>query len=90
MAKLERKRVGQLVISSDYIATSDAVTAYVEGVSANLQSAINNIAVDGYVPLSSLQAEVLKIISANYATVADFLDGTADQQVTIDSGDSKV
>lgn len=89
MAGLEGKRVGQLVISSDYIATSDAVATYVEGVSANLQAAINSIAVDGYVPISSLQAEVLKIISANYDTVADFLDGVVDHQVTIDSGDSK-
>ena len=66
MEGLKRKKVGQLVISSDYVATSDAVATYVESVSADLQAAIDGISINGYVPLSSLQAEVLKIISANY------------------------
>lgn len=91
--ELDGKIVGQLVISSDVVATRDAVQSYVNGVSADLQEAIDNIgriAVDGYVPLSALQSEVLKIISANYATVANYLDGTPeDGVVTIDSGGSR-
>ena len=88
MAELEGKRVGQLVISSDYVATADAVAAYVENVSADLQAAIDGIAIDGYVPLSALQAEVLKIISANYMTVVDILDGVQDGEAIISSGNS--
>ena len=89
MAELEGKKVGQLVISSDYVATVDKVAEYVENVSADLQAAIDSIAIDGYVPLSALQAEVLKIISANYLTVVDILDGVQDNQAIIDSGNSK-
>ena len=90
MAELEGKKVGQLVISSDYVATADKVAEYVENVSADLQAAIDSIAIDGYVPLSALQTEVLKIISANYATIANYLDGTPeDGIITIDSGGSK-
>lgn len=89
--ELEGKVVGKLVISSDVIATRDAVQTYVGNVSADLQAAINDIgsiAVDGYVQLSALSGEVLKIISANYATVADYLDGTQDGTVEIKGGDS--
>lgn len=93
MAGLEGKTVGQLVISSDQIATAQAVSNYVEdvveSVSADLRQAIDNITVDGYVPLSSLRNEVLKIISANYAIVCDILDGTLDNQAVINSGDSR-
>ena len=89
--ELEGKVVGQLVISSDVVATRDAVQSYVGNVSADLQKAINDIgqiAVDGYVPLSALSAEVLKIISANYATVADYLDGAADDTIEIKGGNA--
>ena len=89
MAELEGKKVGQLVISSDYVATADKVAEYVENVSADLQAAIDSIAIDGYVPLSALQAEVLKIISANYLTVVDILDGVQDSQAIISAGDSQ-
>ncbi len=89
MAELEGKKVGQLVISSDYVATADKVAEYVENVSADLQAAIDSIAIDGYVPLSALQAEVLKIISANYLTVADILDGVQDNQAIISAGNSQ-
>ena len=88
MAELEGKKVGQLVISSDYVATADKVAEYVENVSADLQAAIDGIAIDGYVPLSALQAEVLKIISANYMTVVDILDGVQDGEAIISSGNS--
>ena len=91
--ELDGKIVGQLAISSDVVATRDAVQSYVNGVRADLQEAIDNIgriAVDGYVPLSALQTEVLKIISANYVTIANYLDGTPeDGIITIDSGGSK-
>ncbi len=91
--KLEGKKVGSLVISSDVVATANAVTTYVSSVSADLQHAIDSIgqiAVDGYVPLSALSSEVLKIISSNYVAVANYLDGTPeDQIVTIQSGDSQ-
>lgn len=91
--ELSGKIVGQLVISSDVVATRDAVQAYVNNVSADLKEAIDSIgqiAIDGYVPLSALSAEVLKIISANYSTVANYLDGTPeDGYITIDSGGSK-
>lgn len=89
MAELEGKKVGQLVISSDYVATADKVAEYVENVSADLQAAIDSIAIDGYVPLSTLQAEVLKIISANYLTVVDILDGVQDNQTIISAGNSQ-
>lgn len=89
MAELERKKVGHLVISSDYVATADKVAEYVENVSADLQAAIDSIAIDGYVPLSALQAEVLKIISANYLTVVDILDGVQDSQAIISGGNSQ-
>lgn len=89
MAELEGKKVGQLVISSDYVATADKVAEYVENVSADLQAAIDSIAIDGYVPLSALQAEVLKIISANYLTVVDILDGVQDSQAIISAGNSQ-
>ena len=88
MAELERKKVGQLVISSDYVATADKVAEYVENVSADLQAAIDSIAIDGYVPLSALQSEVLKIISANYQTVVDYLDGRQDDQIIVSGGSS--
>ena len=88
MAELEGKKVGQLVISSDYVATADAVATYVESVSADLQAAIDGISINGYVPLSSLQAEVLKIISANYQTVVDYLDGRQDDQIIVGGGSS--
>lgn len=88
MAELERKKVGQLVISSDYVATADKVAEYVENVSADLQAAIDSIAIDGYVPLSALQSEVLKIISANYQTVVDYLDGRQDDQIIVGGGSS--
>lgn len=88
MAELEGKKVGQLVISSDYIATADKVAEYVENVSADLQAAIDSIAIDGYVPLSALQSEVLKIISANYQTVVDYLDGRQDDQIIVGGGSS--
>ena len=43
----------------------------------------------GYVPLSALSSEVLKIISANYLTVSDILaDGLQDNQAVINSGNS--
>lgn len=89
MAELEGKKVGQLVISSDYVATADKVAEYVENVSADLQAAIDSIAIDGYVPLSALQAEVLKIISANYLMVVDILDGVRDSQAIISGGNSQ-
>lgn len=88
MAELEGKKVGQLVISSDYVATADKVAEYVENVSADLQAAIDSIAIDGYVPLSALQSEVLKIISANYQTVVDYLDGRQDDQIIVGGGSS--
>ena len=88
MEGLKRKKVGQLVISSDYVATADAVATYVESVSADLQAAIDGISINGYVPLSSLQAEVLKIISANYQTVVDYLDGRQDDQIIVGGGAS--
>lgn len=88
MEGLKRKKVGQLVISSDYVATADAVATYVESVSADLQAAIDGISINGYVPLSSLQAEVLKIISANYQTVVDYLDGRQDDQIIVGGGSS--
>ena len=88
MEGLKRKKVGQLVISSDYVATADAVATYVESVSADLQAAIDGISINGYVPLSSLQAEVLKIISANYQTVVDYLDGRQDDQIIGGGGSS--
>ena len=88
MEGLKRKKVGQLVISSDYVATADAVATYVESVSADLQAAIDGISINGYVPLSSLQAEVLKIISANYQTVVDYLDGKQDDQIIVGGGSS--
>ena len=77
------------MISSDYVATADKVAEYVENVSADLQAAIDSIAIDGYVPLSTLQAEVLKIISANYLTVVDILDGVQDNQTIISAGNSQ-
>lgn len=90
--ELDGKIVGQLVISSDVVATRDAVQSYVNGVSADLQEAIDNIgriAVDGYVPLSALQTEVLKIISVNYITVANLLDnGQIDDEISVIGGDS--
>lgn len=89
---LEGKIVGKLVISSDVIATADAVKTYVGNVSADLQHAIDSIgsiAVDGYVPLSALSAEVLKIISANYVTVANLLDnGQIDAELSVNGGNS--
>lgn len=88
MEGLKRKKVGQLVISSDYVATADAVATYVESVSADLQAAIDGISINGYVPLSSLQGEVLKIISANYQTVVDYLDGRQDDQIIVGGGSS--
>ena len=57
-----------------------------------MQEAIDNIgkiAVDGYVPLSALSSEVLKIISENYATVANLLDnGQIDNEISVIGGDS--
>lgn len=92
MSELSGKIVGKLVISSDVVATRDAVQEYVGNVSADLQEAIDNIgkiAVDGYVPLSALSSEVLKIISENYATVANLLDnGQIDNEISVIGGDS--
>ena len=92
MSELSGKIVGKLVISSDIVATRDAVQEYVGNVSADLQEAINNIgkiAVDGYVPLSALSSEVLKIISENYATVANLLDnGQIDNEISVIGGNS--
>ncbi len=89
MSKITGKRIGQLIISSDVVTTTSDVELYVNNVSADLQQAIDDIgktAVSGYVPLSALSAEVLKIISANYMVVANYLDGTPeDGIVTIDS-----
>lgn len=89
MSKITGKRIGQLIISSDVVTTVGDVELYVNNVSADLQQAIDDIgktAVSGYVPLSALSAEVLKIISANYMVVANYLDGTPeDGIVTIDS-----
>lgn len=81
MASLNGKIVGKLIISSDTVATakeveqyvtdssktlSDDVMGVVNNVKNDLLGKINDIAVDGFVPLSALSSEVLKIISANY------------------------
>ena len=93
MSKIRGKRIGQLVISADVVTTAAEVEQYVGNVSADLQKAIDEIgeiAVSGYVPLSALSSEVLKIISANYLTVSDILaDGLQDNQAVINSGNSQ-
>lgn len=93
MSKIKGKRIGQLVISADVVTTAAEVEQYVSNVSADLQKAIDEIgeiAVSGYVPLSALSSEVLKIISANYLTVSDILaDGLQDNQAVINSGNSQ-
>lgn len=42
MAALEKKIVGQLVIGSDYVATASAVENYVQSVSGELKTTLNN------------------------------------------------
>ena len=92
MSKITGKRIGQLIISSDVVTTVGDVEQYVNNVSADLQQAIDDIgktAVSGYVPLSALSSEVMKIISANYATVANLLDnGQVDSEISVIGGDS--
>lgn len=103
MASLNGKIVGKLIISSDTVATakeveqyvtdssktlSDDVMGVVNNVKNDLLGKINDIAVDGFVPLSALSSEVLKIISANYQTVVDYLDGKQDDQIVVDGGTS--
>ena len=72
--------------------TTSDVEVYVTSVSADLQQAIDDIgqtAVSGYVPLSALSSEVMKILSANYATVANLLDnGQIDAEISVIGGDS--
>lgn len=92
MSKITGKRIGQLIISSDVVTTVGDVEQYVTSVSADLQQAIDDIgktAVSGYVPLSALSSEVMKILSANYATVANLLDnGQIDSEISVIGGDS--
>lgn len=92
MSKITGKRIGQLIISSDVVTTVGDVELYVNNVSADLQQAIDDIgktAVSGYVPLSALSSEVMKIISANYATVANLLDnGQVDSEISVIGGNS--
>ena len=92
MSKITGKRVGQLVISADVVTTTSDVEQYVSNVSADLQQAIDEIgktAVSGYVPLSALSGEVMKILSANYATIANLLDnGQIDAEISVIGGDS--
>lgn len=103
MASLNGKIVGKLIISSDTVATakeveqyvtdssktlSDDVMGVVNNVKNDLLGKINDIAVDGFVPLSALSSEVLKIISANYQTVVDYLDGKQDDQIVVGGGTS--
>jgi len=64
----------------------------VSDISSDLKDLIDNLsstAIDGYVPLSALENEVLKIIRENYTKVADILDGSEDNTATIDGGNSK-
>lgn len=61
--------VEQYVIDSSKTLSNDVMTnvqGVVNNVKNDLLEKINDIAVDGFVPLSALSSEVLKIISANY------------------------
>lgn len=87
---LEGKIVGDLVISSDYVVTRDAVSSYITQVSGDIVQQIKDVGGGQYVPKTELSNEVLKIISANYVMVANYLDGTPeDNVVTIDGGASE-
>lgn len=88
MANLNGTVVGKLVISSDVIAKASDVKEYVDSTASELLTKIDAIAVDGFVPLSTLSSEVLKIISANYQTVVDYLDGKQDDQIIVGGGGS--
>ena len=88
MASLSGTVVGKLVISSDVVAKADDVRRYVEDTANGLLTKIDAIAVDGFVPLSALSSEVLKIISSNYQTVVDYLDGKQDDQIIVGGGGS--
>ena len=61
--------VEQYVIDSSKTLSNDVMTnvqGVVNNVKNDLLEKINDIAVDGFVPLSALSSEVLKIIAANY------------------------
>ena len=61
--------VEQYVIDSSKTLSNDVMTnvqGVVNNVKNDLLEKINDIAVDGFVPLSALSSEVLKIISSNY------------------------
>ncbi len=63
------KEVEQYVTDSSKTLSDDVMTnvqGVVNNVKNDLLGKINDIAVDGFVPLSALSSEVLKIISANY------------------------
>lgn len=63
------KEVEQYVTDSSKTLSDDVMTnvqGVVNNVRNDLLDKINDIAVDGFVPLSALSSEVLKIISANY------------------------
>lgn len=83
--------VEQYVIDSSKTLSNDVMTnvqGVVNNVKNDLLEKINDIAVDGFVPLSALSSEVLKIISANYQTVVDYLDGRQDDQIIVGGGSS--
>ena len=83
--------VEQYVIDSSKTLSNDVMTnvqGVVNNVKNDLLEKINDIAVDGFVPLSALSSEVLKIISANYQTVVDYLDGREDDQIIVGGGSS--
>lgn len=86
MAELSGKRVGELKLTSDIVATTDQVTAYIGEVSSDIRSDL----AQEFIPLSSLTDEVLKIISANYLSVANLLDnGEIDSEISVDGGNSQ-
>ena len=83
--------VEQYVIDSSKTLSNDVMTnvqGVVNNVKNDLLEKINDIAVDGFVPLSALSSEVLKIISSNYQTVVDYLDGREDDQIIVGGGSS--
>lgn len=85
------KEVEQYVTDSSKTLSDDVMTnvqGVVNNVKNDLLGKINDIAVDGFVPLSALSSEVLKIISANYQTVVDYLDGKQDDQIVVGGGTS--
>lgn len=85
------KEVEQYVTDSSKTLSDDVMTnvqGVVNNVRNDLLDKINDIAVDGFVPLSALSSEVLKIISANYQTVVDYLDGKQDDQIVVGGGTS--